>query len=326
MSTILYLNGNIYTMDAARPRAEAMAIDSTSGYILAVGSNDEVRRLGGQHSELVDLRGRTVLPGFIDAHIHLLSTAYRAHYIDAIACTSEDEVAALVHERAMHTPKGRWVLGGQWDKNLWPGANFPSRASLDAAAPDHPVALWSKDGHLLWVNSLALQRANIAAETAEPANGAILRDGSGEPTGILQEQEATELVYNVIDESDPQMTRTLVQRILPELQKSGITTIHDIEGMDALHLFQQLRDEGKLGVRVQMILPRQLLPALREQGTREGYPPAPLARRQYHGGNEARSSMVGVPLAGTLGMNALGGIGTSKGPTDDMLRIGGIKI
>src|SRR5713226_7431513 len=153
MSTILYLNGNIYTMDAARPRAEAMAIDSTSGYILAVGSNDEVRRLGRQHSELVDLRGRTVLPGFIDAHIHLLSTAYRAHYIDAIACTSEDEVAALVRERATHTPKGRWVLGGQWDKNLWPGRNFPSRASLDAAAPDHPVALWSKDGHLLWVSS-----------------------------------------------------------------------------------------------------------------------------------------------------------------------------
>jgi len=307
MSTILYLNGNIYTMDAARPRAEAMAIDSTSGYILAVGSNDEVRRLGRQHSELVDLRGRTVLPGFIDAHIHLLSTAYRAHYIDAIACTSEDEVAALVHERATHTPKGRWVLGGQWDKNLWPGGNFPSKASLDAAAPDHPVALWSKDGHLLWVNSLALQRANITAETAEPANGAILRDGSGEPTGILQEQEATELVYNVIDESDPQMTRTLVQRILPELQKSGITTIHDIEGMDALHLFQQLRDEDKLGVRVQMILPRQLLPQLREHWLSPSQSGKPT------------SSMVGVPLAGTLGMGA-------GGPTDDLLRIGGIKI
>src|SRR6266852_3718294 len=87
MSTMLYLNGNIYTMDAAQPRVEAMAIDSTSGYILAVGSNDEVRRLGGQHGELVDLHGRTVLPGFIDAHIHLLSTAYRAHYIDAIGCT-----------------------------------------------------------------------------------------------------------------------------------------------------------------------------------------------------------------------------------------------
>ena len=105
MGTILYLNGNIYTMDATQPRAQAMAIDSTSGYILAVGTDDEIRRLGGQHSELVDLRRRTVLPGFIDAHIHLLGAAYRAHYIDATGSTSEDEVANLVRERAAQTPR-----------------------------------------------------------------------------------------------------------------------------------------------------------------------------------------------------------------------------
>ncbi|GAC1384764.1 MAG: amidohydrolase [Ktedonobacteraceae bacterium] len=264
MTTVLYLNGNIYTMDAMQPRAQAIAIDSNSGRILAVGTNDEIRRTGGRRTELVDLRGQTVLPGFIDAHIHLLSAAYRAHYIDAISCTSEDEVATLVRERVLQTPKGRWILGGQWDKNRWPKANFPTKASLDAVAPDHPVALWSKDGHLLWVNSCALQRANITAETPELANGALLRDGTGEPIGILQEQEATNLVYSVIDESDPEMTRTLVQRILPKLQQSGITSIHDIEGIDALHLFQQLRNEGQLGVRVQMILPRQILPELSE--------------------------------------------------------------
>ena len=267
MSTLLYLNGNIYTMDAAQPRAQAMAIDSASGRILAVGTNDEVRRSGGQHTELVDLRGKTVLPGFIDAHIHLLGTAYRSHYIEAASCTSEEEVAELVRARAIQTPEGHWIQGGQWDKNLWPGGNFPSKASLDAAAPHHPVALWSKDGHLLWVNSLALRRANITATTPEPRKGAILRDDAGEPTGILQEHEATGLVYSVIDESsDPQLTRSLVQRSIKELQKSGITTIHDIEDMDALHLFQHLRDQGELGVRVQMILPRKKLPELRTQG------------------------------------------------------------
>jgi predicted amidohydrolase YtcJ len=267
LSTLLYLNGNMYTMDAAQPRAQAMAIDSASGRILAVGTNDEVRRLGGQHAELVDLRGKTVLPGFIDAHIHLLGTAYRSHYIEAASCTSEEEVAELVRVRAMQTPEGHWIQGGQWDKNLWPGGNFPSKASLDAAAPYHPVALWSKDGHLLWVNSLALRRANITAATPEPRKGAIVRDGAGEPTGILQEHEATGLVYSVIDESsDPQLTRSLVQHSIKELQKSGITTIHDIEDMDALHLFQHLRDQRELGVRVQMILPRQKLPELRTQG------------------------------------------------------------
>src|SRR6266849_339620 len=271
MSTILFLNGNIYTMDAVQPRAQAMAIDSINGRIVAVGDNDEVRRVGGLHTELVDLRGKTVLPGFIDAHIHLLSYAYRAHHIDAGACTSEDEVAALVSQRAMQTPAGQWILGGQWDKNTWPGQRFPGRASLDAAAPAHPVALWSKDGHLLWVNSLALQRAGITANTPDPKHGAILRDGTGEPTGILEEQEATSLVYRVIEEPDPALTRSLVQRALTELQRSGITTIHDIEGQNALRLFQQLRDEQALGVRVQMILPRQVLPELRAVGLRAGF-------------------------------------------------------
>src|SRR6266571_8777032 len=192
MSMMLYLNGNIYTMDAAQPRVEAMAIDSASGTILAVGDNDEVRRMGGRYAELVDLHAKTVLPGFID-------------------------------------------------------------------------------GHLLWVNSLALQSANINVETPEPANGAILRDGSGEPTGILAEEEATSLVYRVISKPDPVLTRQLVQRILAELQRFGITTIHDIEGESTFQLFEQLRDEGELGVRVNMILPRQVLPKLRAVGLRAGF-------------------------------------------------------
>jgi predicted amidohydrolase YtcJ len=266
MTTILYLNGNIYTMDASQPKAQAMAIDRESGRILAVGSNDEVRRIAGQHRELFDLHGKTVLPGFIDAHIHLLDAAYRTYHIDAGACVSEEQVADLVRERARQTPPGRWVLGGQWDKNPWPGGKFPSKASLDAAAPDHPVALWSKDGHLLWVNSLALQRAGISAASPEPADGAILRDGSGEPTGVLQEEGATSLVYKVIEEPDPALNRAVMERILPQLLRCGITTIHDIEGETSLQLFQQLRDEGKLGVRVQMILPRKMLPQLRAQG------------------------------------------------------------
>ncbi|HLX40562.1 MAG TPA: amidohydrolase, partial [Ktedonobacteraceae bacterium] len=265
MSTVIYLNGDIYTMNPAQPKAQAMAIASANGAIIAVGTNDEVRRAGGQHKELVDLRGKTMVPGFTDAHIHLVSAAYRAHYIDAGNSTSEDAVAELVRQRAAQTPPGCWILGGQWDKNLWPDQQFPGKVSLDAAAPLHPVALWSKDGHLLWVNSLALQRANINDQTPDLANGAILRDGSGEPTGILQEHEAMNLVYSVTDQSDPALTRELVQGILPELRKSGITTIHDIEGLDTLHLFQQLHDEGTLDMRVNMILPRQLLPALRDR-------------------------------------------------------------
>ncbi len=265
MSIVLYLSGNIYTMDAVKPRAQAMAVDSESGHIIAVGTNDVVRRVGGPQTELVDLHGRTVLPGFIDAHIHLLSTAYRAYHIDAGASASEEAVVELVRQRVAQTAPGRWIVGGQWDKNLWPGGRFPTKSSLDAVAPDHPVALWSKDGHVLWVNSLALQRAHITADTPQPATGEIVRDGAGEPTGMLLEADATKLVYQVIQEEDPAQDRTMLERILPELHSNGITSIHDIEGTKSLHLFQQLRAAKKLNVRVQMLLPRQQLRRWREQ-------------------------------------------------------------
>lgn len=266
MATILYMNGNMYTMDATQLRAQAMAIDDTSGRILAIGTNDEVRRAGGQYKHILDLKGRTVLPGFIDAHIHLLHTAHSQNQIDAREATSEDEVAEMVRQRATQTPNGQWIQGGQWDRNLWLNPRFPSKASLDAATLHHPVALSSKDGHLLWVNSLALQRAGITDETPQPETGHILRDGAGEATGVLQEEGATNLVFRVIGHSDPLMNRVLLERTLAQVQKSGITTIHDIEGDTSLDLFQELRAEGKLGVRVHMILPRQMLPQLRTQG------------------------------------------------------------
>lgn len=271
MHTTIYLNGTIYTMDAARPRARAVAIETRGGRILAVGENDEVRRVGGRDDELVDLKGRVMLPGFSDAHIHLLSTAYSAHYIDASACANEEEVADLVRQRAAQTPPGRWIQGGRWYKDAWPGGHFPTRASLDAAAPAHPVALWSKDGHLLWANSLALRRAGIDAQTPDPVNGAIPRTADGQPTGILREEEATNLVYRVIEKSDPVLTRHLVRRALDELLRAGITTIHDIEDSDALDLFQRLRADGELPLRVRMILPRHLLPELRALGLHAGF-------------------------------------------------------
>jgi predicted amidohydrolase YtcJ len=116
-----------------------------------------------------------------------------------------------------------------------------------------------------------LQRAGITRATPDPANGAILRDSNGEPTGVLEEEEATSLVYRVIDKRDPILTRHLTQNIIKDLQRSGITSIHDIEARESFTLFQQLRDEGQLGVRVDMFLPRHMLPELREIGLRAGF-------------------------------------------------------
>lgn len=305
MSNVLYMNGTLYTMDPSQSRAQAMAIDGTSGRILAVGTNDEVHRFTGQHADIIDLRGKTVLPGFIDAHIHVLDTAYRAHYIDAATCMSEDEVTALVRARVEQTPPGRWILGGHWDRHLWTNARFPTKASLDAVAPQHPVALWSKDGHLLWVNTLALQRAGITAETSQPTTGLIVQDATGEPTGLLQEEAATSLVYRVVEPPDPELNRVLLKRMLAELQRSGITTIHDIEGETSLQLFQELRAQNALGVRVQMLLPRQMLPRLRTEGI-------PLAED-----DRLRVSGIKIFADGTLGSQTAAMLESFEGNPDN---------
>ncbi|MBX5450115.1 amidohydrolase [Thermogemmatispora sp.] len=263
MTRIAYLNGKLYTMDAVRPQAQAMAIERESGRLVAVGDNTEVRQAAGAQAELVDLRGKTVLPGFIDAHIHLLATAYRAHDIDAAVCNNPEEVAQLVRERAARTPVGEWIVGSHWDRHRWPGRAFPTREVLDAAAPAHPVALWSKDGHLLWVNSQALARAGITAETPDPPGGVILRDGSGQPTGILQEGAAMELVARLIAPPSPALARQLLEETFAALLRSGITAIHDIEDRSVYELLASLRTAGSLPLRVRMILQRHPLPELR---------------------------------------------------------------
>jgi predicted amidohydrolase YtcJ len=266
---LVLVNGTIYTMDAKQPRAEAIALNPESGTIVGVGSSAEMRRLGGPLAELVDLRGRTVLPGFIDAHIHLLMYNQQLHAVNLLGTRSEQEAAARVQERVALTTTGAWINGGLWDRNLWPGGNFPTRATLDVVAPDNPVALWSKDGHVLWANSLALRLAGVTRETPDPEGATIVREASGEPTGILKEYGATGLVTRVIPtevEVAPSLKETMTF-----LQQRGITSIHDIEDHQAVRHFQQLHAEHELGLRVLFFFPKNSLQALGRLGLQAGF-------------------------------------------------------
>ncbi|HEY7350352.1 MAG TPA: amidohydrolase [Ktedonobacterales bacterium] len=266
---LVLVNGSIYTMDATQPRVEAVALDPDTGKIAGVGSSEEMRRLGGPLAELIDLRGHTVLPGFIDAHIHLLSYNHQLHAVNLLGTRSEQEAATRVQARAALAAKGTWINGGQWDKNLWPGGNFPTRATLDAVAPDHPAALWSKDGHVLWVNSRALALAGVTRETPDPEGATIVRDASGEPTGVLKEFGATSLVEGIIPpETD---LAPALQETIRLLQQRGITSVHDIEDHLAVQHFQQLHAQHALGVRVLFFFPKKSLQALGRLGLQAGF-------------------------------------------------------
>lgn len=268
---LLLLNGVIHTMEPGQPIVSALAIDRGSGRIIAAGDNADMRTLAGPLTDTLDLRGRVALPGFIDAHTHLLGYAQGRLEVELRQTRSEDEAVALVKARAATLPAGTWIIGHSWDKNDWTPEHFPTKASLDAAIPDHPVALASHDYHSYWVNSEALRRAGIDSATPDPDSGRIERDGAGEPTGMLYESSAMDLMDAVIVPPDDETLLTELRRVFDELRSRGVTGVHNIEGDRSLRLMQRLRATGEVGPRALLYIPRQSLPDALRLGLEAGF-------------------------------------------------------
>ena len=268
---LLLLNGAIHTMDAANPRATALAVDRSSGRILAVGDDSDIRALAGPLTDTLNLGGRTVLPGFIDAHTHLAGYAQSRLNVDLRHIPSEDAAVEKVRERVATLPAGAWVYGQSWDVNEWPGQHFPTKASLDAVAPEHPVMLESHDFHSVWVNSLALRLAGVTAEAPDPAGGRIQRDAAGEPAGMLFEGPAMELVERVAEPYSDDLILAELRRVLSELRARGVTGVHNIEDAHSLHLMQRLHAEGALQPRILLYIRRDALPEAVALGLEAGF-------------------------------------------------------
>ncbi len=180
----LFANGRIRTLDPARPAADALAV--SAGRIVGVGRGSELRGAFPAFP-VVDLGGRTVLPGFTDSHIHLPDYGIGLRRVELRHTRSIREAVERVRDAVAHASPGRWVRGQGWDKNVWLEDRFPRRDDVDPVSPAIPVVLSSKDGHLVWLNSAALRAAGIDGRTPDPPGGVIDRDSHGEPTGVLKE-------------------------------------------------------------------------------------------------------------------------------------------
>jgi predicted amidohydrolase YtcJ len=266
----LFVHGRIRTMDAAAPTATAMAVDG--GRIVAVGDDETIRALGTPDDEVTGLDGRPVLPGFEDAHLHLSDGAIALGRLDLRDAASAEDAAALAAERAKGLTWGSWIRGFGWDQTRWQSRGWPGRRVLDARCPDHPVALSRIDGHVGWLNGLALQILGIDGTTPDPSGGTIDRDPrTGEPTGILLETAWDQARSRIPRESRADRSAAL-ERALGEMRRLGITAAHDVTDATALPILADLHAEGKLTARISAILPvgldREAAEALRR-----GHPP-----------------------------------------------------
>lgn len=265
---LILQNGRIYTMDPERPLAEAVVLRGTR--IAHVGSTAEMRVWAGHGGwEVIDLQGRTVLPGLIDAHVHLSGYAVARTRVNLTGVNTLESALERVAAWTERTPKGRWIVGHGWNHNLW-GGRWPTRWDLDRVAPEHPVALERVDGHSLWVNSLALQMAQVTPETQPPEGGEILRDEEGQPTGILKER-AVELVLRCIGKPDAVERQRLLLEAFAEAHSYGITGVHAPEEAEAFSDYQALYARRALRLRVLAHLPQNRLEEAVSLGIRSGF-------------------------------------------------------
>ncbi len=246
---VVFENGRIYTVDAVRSWAEAIAI--SDGRIHYVGNNAGVESWIGEKTRVVDLRGRMMLPGLHDVHIHPISGGIEALACDLNALTSLDAYLERIAECAARDPDKAWVTGGGWLMSVFgPGANA-SRKLLDEIVPDRPVYLSSADGHSAWVNSRALEIAGIDADTPDPADGIIDREpGSRVPLGSLQEGAMT-LVERHLPAETIESRIAGLEYAIDMLNGYGITSIQDANvDRAALDAYRALLDRGDLSLRV----------------------------------------------------------------------------
>ena len=267
----LILHGaNVITMDAANPRAQAVAI--AGDRIFAVGSNEDILNLATARTRKIDVAGRTVVPGFIDAHTHVSYSGIR--HLKQVDCDlrSIGDIQKAVRARAAKTPAGQWVIGFKYDDTKTSDGRKLTRADLDAASPNHPVYVGHRGGHTGFVNSLAMKLAGVTEQTRDPDGGQYDRDrATGRLTGGLRER-ATEPFRKLFSTNySRDEYREGVEIITRMMARAGITSAHDaLGGPDDLRAYQDAYESGKLSTRVYCLVRYGELDRMIAAGVRTG--------------------------------------------------------
>ena len=267
-ANLVFTNGRFFTMDPARSFVSAVAIRGDR--ILATGSDSEILPLLAPGGEWIDLAGRGATPGLVDAHVHFQWFSLNLQRLDLFEVPTKAEAIRRVALATGELEEGKWLQGRGWSQDLWPDRAFPTAADLDAVSGQAPVFLNHKSGHAAWVNSRALRLAGITDSTPDPAGGAIQRDASGQPTGILFET-AMDLVRTHIPPATQNEIITAMQQGQAYCWQAGLTGVHDFDGRDCFTALQTLHEIGELGLRVIKNIPVYRLEHALGVGLRSGF-------------------------------------------------------
>jgi hypothetical protein len=265
---LVILHGRVWTVDHSHPEAEALAIIGSR--IVAVGPNVEIARWMGPATKTFDAQGKTVLPGFIDSHVHFSSGGGEITGVQLRDAATPQEFASRIGEHAKKLPKGEWMFGGTWDHELWGGTPLPSHDWIDALTPDTPVLLTRYDGHMALANALVLRLAGITRETKDPPGGTIVRDKNGYPTGLLKDA-AMALVDHVIPPPSGEQLLRMIRAAMNEARRFGVTSIHDISSTEDVRAYQTLAARGELTLRIYCVTPLPQWQATATAGLRAGF-------------------------------------------------------
>jgi predicted amidohydrolase YtcJ len=248
------LHGKIWTENPRQPEAEALAI--ADGTIVAVGTSAQIARMAGPKTRVVELRGRRVVPGFNDAHVHFMEGGFGLASVQLRDAASPQEMRQRIADYAKKTPTGEWISGGDWDQERWTPSTLPSHELIDGVTLNNPVFLERLDGHMGLANAVAMQIAGVNKTTPDVPGGEIGRDAEGNPTGIFKD-EAMKLILRVI----PPLSTLAMERAVAAAEKyaseNGVTSVQDMWGIDAvapaadkLRVYEAFMQQGLLQVRI----------------------------------------------------------------------------
>lgn len=260
--SLVLFNGRIATMDEKSPWTEALAISGER--IIYAGENETAKGYVTKETKVIDLKGRLVLPGFNDAHLHFLGGGLNFLRVDLRDCRSFEEIGERIKEKSNKLKPGSWILGRGWDHTLFNQGKWPDKTFLDKIALQNPVYLKRIDGHVGWANSLALQISKIDRNSASPEGGTIIKDAqTGEPTGILLEN-AMQLIERMIPKPSFEEQTIAIREAVKEANRFGITSVQDNSDIEVVEVYKELLGKNELKVRISEWLPLELIKNLEE--------------------------------------------------------------